>query len=81
MQAAAAPGRRVSAFERQPGVARGQDGHVFDRILDVEIGQLGHVEIRGMEVRLDQPRQDRPAAGVDPPCIGRDLGAPRVGPA
>src|SRR6202044_446475 len=40
VQAAAAPGRRVSAFERQPGVARGQDRHVFDRILDVEIGQL-----------------------------------------
>ena len=81
VQAAAAAGGRVAAFERQPGVARGQDRHVFDRILDVEIGQLGDVEIGRMEMGLDQPRHDGPAAGVDPPRVGRNVGAPRAGPA
>ena len=57
---------RVAAFERQPGIARGQDRDVFDRILDVEIGEIGDVEVGRVEVRLDQSRHDGPAAGVDP---------------
>ena len=83
VQAAAAARRGVAALERELGVAGREDRHVFDRILDVEIGQLGHVEIRGMEVCLDQSRHDRPAAGVDPLCLGRNRrcasGRPGVG--
>ena len=74
VQAAAAAGRRVAAFEREPGVARGQDRHVFDGILDVEVGQLGDVEIGGMEMGLDQAGHDRPAAGIDAADVGRDRG-------
>ena len=77
VQAAAAPRRGVAALERQPRVGRGQERDVLDRILDVQVGQLGDVEIGGVEVGLDQPRHDRPAARVDPPCLGRERGSMR----
>ena len=80
-QAAAAARRRVAALERQPAVGRRQERDVFDRILDVQVGQLRDVEVSGVKMRLDQARQDRAAAGVDPPRIGRRAGAPCAGPA
>jgi len=40
MKTAAATGRRVAAFERQPGIARRQGSSLFDRVLDIEIRQL-----------------------------------------
>ncbi len=81
VQAAAAARGRVAAFEREPGVARSQDRDVFDRILDVEIGEIGDVEVGRMEMSLDQPRHDGPAARIDALDIRRNHRRARAGPA
>ena len=74
VQAAAAPGRRVSALESQLGIAGREDRHIFDRILDVEVRQLGHIEVGRMKVRLHQARHDRSAPRVDPAGLRGNLG-------
>ena len=81
VQAAPAPRRGVAALEGQPSIGGRQQRDILDRILDIEIRELGHVEIRGVEMGLDQPGHDRPAAGVDPPASGGTSGTPAAGPA
>ena len=80
-QAAAAAGRRIAAFERQPGIVRRQQRDVFDRILDVEIFQVGDVEIGRMKVGFDEPGHDRAATGVDHRGLAIAAGMPAAGPA
>ena len=51
----------------------------LDRVLDVEVFERGDVEVRRVEVRLDQPRHDRAAVGVDLLNIARQLRCPDGG--
>ena len=76
-QAAAAARRRVAALEGELGVRRGQQRDVLDRVLDVEVFERRDVEVGRVEVRLDQARHDRAAAGVDPRGLGRRAAARR----
>ena len=73
-QTAAGAGRRVAALQRQLRVDRRQQRDVLDRILDVEVFERGDVEVRGVKMRLDQPRHDGAAAGVDRLPVGKGRG-------
>src|SRR5262245_54255427 len=79
-EAPPATGGRVAALQGEPGVGGRQEGDVLDGVLDVEVFQGGDVEVGGVEVGLDQPRQDGPAPGVDARCVGGQGGGAGDGP-
>src|SRR5436309_3154688 len=65
LQPSAPQGAGVAAFEADPGVRDGADGGLLDRAFQVEVGEVAHVAVTEVQVRLDEPRQEGLARGVD----------------
>ena len=72
VEATAAAGGGIAAFEGEPGVGSGEEGDVLDRVFNIEVGKFRDVEIGQVDVGLDQARKDGPTPDIDHPCVRRD---------